>query len=140
MCLMILVGKIAHQLSLDVKDGNISKEIISVYNKVANPENRNIKGNIFHIKDDFNLYSKLLTFDEMTDILSNIDEAETDYIGYKGGDKLEPISKSDIYHWVNLFADLMVSYVVHHANEDDCGVLYEKYVTKGICPYSETLR
>lgn len=140
MGITIVVSEIARQLSLDVKDGNISKEIISVYNKVANPENRNIKGQIFHIKDDFNLYSKLLTFDEMTNILSNIDDAETDYIGYKAGDKLELISKSDIYHWVNLFSDLMVSYVVHHAYEDDCSVLYEKYVTKGICPYTETLR
>lgn len=132
MGITIVVSKIAHQLSLDVKEGNISKEIISVYNKVANPENRNIKGQIFHIKDDFNLYSKLLTFDEMTYILSNIDTAETDYIGYKGRDVLEPISKSDIYHWVNIFADLMVTYVVYHAYEDDCRVLYEKYVTKGI--------
>lgn len=135
MGIMILGGKIAHQLVADVKDGNISKEIISVYNKVANPESRNIKGQIFHIKDDFNLYRDLLTFDEMTNILSNIDDAETDYIGYKAGDVLEPISEADIYHWVNLFADLMVSYVVYHAYEDDCRVLYEKYVTKGICEY-----
>lgn len=132
MGITIVVGKIARQLSLDVKDGNISKEIISVYNKVANPENRNIKGQIFHIKDDFNLYSKLLTFDEMTNILSNIDDVETDYIGYKAGDVLESISEADIYHWVSLFADLMVTYVVYHAYEDDCRVLYEKYVTKGI--------
>lgn len=132
MGITINVGKIAHQLSLDVKNGYISKEIISVYNKVANPDNRNIKGQIFHIKDDFNIYSKLLTFDEMTNILSNIENAETDYIGYQGGDELKPISKEDIYHWVNIFTDLMVSYVVHHAYEDDCRVLYEKYVTNGI--------
>ena len=124
-------GKI-HQLSLDVKNGNICKEIISVYNKVANPENRNIKGQIFHIKDDFDKYKDLWKFDEMIHILSTIDNAETDYIGYKGGDELKPISKEDIYHWVNLFADLMVSYVVHNAYEDDCRVLYEKYVTNGI--------
>ena len=132
MGITINVGKIAHQLSLDVKNGNISKEIISVYNKVANPENRNIKGQIFHIKDDFDKYNNLWTFDEMIHILSKIDTAETEYIGYKAGDKLEYISESDIYHWVNLFADLMVSYVVHHAYEDDCRVLYEKYVTNGI--------
>lgn len=132
MGITIVVGKIARQLVADVKDGNISKEIISVYNKVANPESRNIKGQIFHIKDDFNLYSKLLTFDEMTNILSNIDDIETDYIGYKAGDVLEPISEADIYHWVSVFADLIVCYVVYHAYEDDCRVLYEKYVTKGI--------
>ena len=132
MGITINVGKIAHQLSLDVKNGNISKEIISVYNKVANPDNRNIKGQIFHIKDDFDKYQNLWTFHEMIHILSTIDNAETEYIGYKGGDKLEPISESDIYHWVNLFADLMVTYVVNHAYEDDCRVLYEKYVTKGI--------
>lgn len=132
MGITINVGKIAHQLSLDVKNGNISKEIISVYNKVANPENRNIKGQIFHIKDDFDKYNNLWTFDEMINILSKIDTAETEYIGYKGGDKLKYISESDIYHWVNLFADLMVDYVVKHAYEDDCRVLYEKYVTKGI--------
>lgn len=132
MGITIVVSKIAHQLSLDVKDGNISKEIISVYNKVANPENRNIKGQIFHIKDDFDKYKNLWTFDEMIQILSKIDTAESEYIGYKNGDKLEYISESDIYHWVNLFADLMVTYVVNHAYEDDCRVLYEKYVTKGI--------
>lgn len=132
MGITINVGKIAHQLSLDVKNGNISKEIISVYNKVANPENRNIKGQIFHIKDDFDKYNNLWNFDEMIHILSKIDTAETEYIGYKAGDKLKYISESDIYHWVNLFADLMVTYVVNHAYEDDCRVLYEKYVTKGI--------
>lgn len=132
MAITINVGKIAHQLSLDVKNGNISKEIISVYNKVANPENRNIKGQIFHIKDDFDKYQNLWKFDEMIHILSTIDNAETDYIGYKGGDELKPISKEDIYHWVNIFTDLMVDYVVKHAYEDDCRVLYEKYVTKGI--------
>ncbi len=132
MGITIVVSKIAHQLSLDVKAGNISKEIISVYNKVANPENRNIKGQIFHIKDDFDKYNNLWTFDEMIHILSKIDTAESEYIGYKNGDKLEYISESDIYHWVNLFADLMVTYVVNHAYEDDCRVLYEKYVTKGI--------
>lgn len=132
MGITIVVSKIAHQLSLDVKAGNISKEIISVYNKVANPDNRNIKGQIFHIKDDFDKYNNLWTFDEMIHILSKIDTAETEYIGYKAGDKLEYISESDIYHWVNLFADLMVTYVVNHAYEDDCRVLYEKYVTKGI--------
>lgn len=132
MGITIVVSKIAHQLSLDVKNGNISKEIISVYNKVANPENRNIKGQIFHIKDDFDKYNNLWTFDEMIHILSKIDTAESEYIGYKNGDKLEYISESDIYHWVNLFADLMVTYVVNHAYEDDCRVLYEKYVTKGI--------
>ena len=132
MGITIVVSQIAHQLSLDVKEGNISKEIISVFNKVANPENRNIKGQIFHIKDDFDKYKDLWTFHEMIHILSTIDNAETEYIGYKGGDKLEPISESDIYHWVNLFADLMVTYVVNHAYEDDCRVLYEKYVTKGI--------
>lgn len=132
MGITIVVSKIAHQLSLDVKGGNISKEIISVYNKVANPVNRNIKGQIFHIKDDFDKYKNLWTFDEMIQILSKIDTAESEYIGYKNGDKLEYISESDIYHWVNLFADLMVTYVVNHAYEDDCRVLYEKYVTKGI--------
>lgn len=114
---------------------DMAEEIISVYNKVANPDNRNIKGQIFHIKDDFNIYSKLLDFDEMSNILSNIDTAETDYIGYKGGDVLEPISHYDIYHWINIFSDLMVSYVVHHAYEDDCRVLYEKYVKNGIREY-----
>ena len=132
MGITIVVSKIAHQLSLDVKGGNISKEIISVYNKVANPVNRNIKGQIFHIKDDFDKYKNLWTFDEMIQVLSKIDTAESEYIGYKNGDKLEYISESDIYHWVNLFADLMVTYVVNHAYEDDCRVLYEKYVTKGI--------
>lgn len=132
MGITIKVREIAHQLSLDVKNGNISKEIISVYNKVANPENRNIKGNIFHIKDDFDKYKNLWTFHEMIHILSKIDNSETEYIGYKGGDKLEYISHNDIYHWVNIFTDLMVTYVVNHAYEDDCRVLYEKYVTKGI--------
>ena len=132
MGITIVVSEIARQLSLDVKDGNIRKEIISVYNKVANPESRNIKGQIFHIKDDFDKYKNLWNFDEMINILSNIDDTETDYIGYKAGDVLEPISEADIYHWVSLFADLMVSYVVYHAYEDDCRVLYEKYVTKGI--------
>ena len=135
MGITIGVSKIAHQLSLDVKNGNISKEIISVYNKVANPENRNIKGQIFHIKDDFDKYNDLWTFNEMISILSIIDNNETEYIGYNGGDELKPISKENIYHWVNLFADLMVSYVVNHAYEDDCRVLYEKYVTKGISEY-----
>ena len=132
MGITIRVSEIAHQLSLDVKNGNICKEIVSVFNKVANPENRNIKGQIFHIKDDFDKYNVLWTFDEMIHILSKIDNAETEYIGYKGGGKLEYISESDIYHWVNLFSDLMVTYVVKHAYEDDCRVLYEKYVTKGI--------
>ena len=132
MGITIVVSEIARQLVADVKDGNISKVIISVYIKVANPESRNIKGQIFHIKDDFDKYNNLWTFDEMIHILSQIDTAESEYIGYKNGDNLEYISESDIYHWVNLFADLMVTYVVNHAYEDDCRVLYEKYVTKGI--------
>lgn len=129
---MIVVDEIARQLVADVKNGGISREIVSVFNKVANPNNQKIKSNIFHIKDDFDLYKDLLNFDELTDILSNIDSTNTEYIGYKGGDKLCFITNEDIYYWVSIFADFMVSYVVQRAYEDDCRVLYKKYVTKGI--------